>query len=182
MKEKVFDNIIFICFVILLLIFSLKSFLVSFDIIKLEYLLKILNENLYSIYSNPIHRIILALIGLLIFLIVLFLIWLKQKMGQQLPYVKVSTGSGEIRISMLSLEQIILSILDGIEGVRRIKPKILIQKNGDIKTILELIITKDCNIPHTASLIQEMLKEELPKISGVEVKEIKINVDKIEYD
>lgn len=103
-------------------------------------------------------------------------------MGQQLSYVKVSTDSGEIRISMLSLEQIILNILDGVEGVRKIKPKIEVQKSGDIKTILELIITKDCNIPNTAGIIQEMLKEELPKISGVEIKEIKINVDKIEYD
>ncbi len=103
-------------------------------------------------------------------------------MEQQLAYVKVSTDSGEIRISMLSLEQIILNILDGVKGVRKIKPKIEIQKNGDIKTILELIITKDCNIPNTAGIIQEMLKEELPKISGVEIKEIKINVDKIEYD
>lgn len=103
-------------------------------------------------------------------------------MGQQLSYVKVSTDSGEIRISMLSLEQIILNILDGVEGVKKIKPKIEVQKSGDIKTILELIITKDCNIPNTANLIQEMLKEELPKISGVEIKEIKINVDKIEYD
>jgi len=103
-------------------------------------------------------------------------------MEQQLTYVKVSTDSGEIRISMLSLEQIILNILDGVKGIIKIKPKIEIQKNGDIKTILELIITKDCNIPYTASIIQEMLKEELPKISGVEIKEIKINVDKIEYD
>lgn len=182
MKEKVFNNVIFVCLVILLLLFSLKSFLISFGIIRIEYLLKVLNENLYLVYSSPIHQIIFGLVGFFIFFVALYLIWLKQKMGQQLSYVKVSTDSGEIRISMLSLEQIILNILDGVKGIRKIKPKIEIQKNGDIKTILELIITKDCNIPNTANLIQEMLKEELPKISGVEIKEIKINVDKIEYD
>jgi len=99
-----------------------------------------------------------------------------------LPHVKVITDSGEIRISTYSLEQIVLNILNKVEGVRKIKPKIEIQKSEDIKTILELIIDKNCNIPHTASLIQQKLKEELPKISGVEAKEVKINVDKIEYD
>ena len=182
MKEKVFNNVVFVCLVILLLLFALKSFLISFGIIKMEYLLKMLNENLYLVYSSTINRIIFGFIGLFIFVVALYLIWLKQKIGQQLSYVKVSTNSGEIRISILSLEQIILNILDGVEGVKKIKPKIEVQKSGDIKTILELTIAKDCNIPHTANLIQERLKKELPKISGVEIKEIKINIDMIEYD
>ncbi len=182
MKEKVFNNIIFICLVTLLLLFSLKCFLISFGIIKIEYLLKVFNEGLYLIYSNSIYQVICALIGSFIFLVALYLIWLKQKIGQLLPHVKVITDSGEIRISTYSLEQIVLNILNKVEGVRKIKPKIEIQKSEDIKTILELIIDKNCNIPHTASLIQQKLKEELPKISGVEAKEVKINVDKIEYD
>jgi len=182
MKDKVFNNIIFISLITLLLVFSLKCFLISFGIIKIEYLLTMFNEWLYLIYSNSIYQAIFALIGLFIFLIALYLIWLNQKIGQPLPHVKVSTDSGEIRISTYSLEQIVLNVLNKVEGVRKIKPKIEIQKNEDIKTILALVIDKNCNIPHTASLIQQKLKEELPKISGVKVKEVKINVDKIEYD
>ncbi len=182
MKEKVFNNIIFIFFVILLLIFSLKCFLVSFGIVKVEYLLGVLSENLYLVYSSPIHQIIFALIGFFIFFVALCLIWIKQKMVQQLSYIRIITDSGEIKISIYSLEQIILNILNGVQGVRKIKPKIQVQKNNDIKTTLELTILKECNIPHIANLIQQKLKEELPIISGVEIKEIKINVDKIEYD
>lgn len=182
MKEKVFNNIIFVLLIILLLILSLKCFLVSFGIIKAEYLISVVNENLHLIYSSLIHQIVLALIGLAIFVFVLYLIWLKQKMIQQLPYVKIITDSGEIKISTFSLEQIILSILNDIEGVRNIKPEIKVQKGGDIKTILQLVIAKDCHIPDTANLIQRKLKEELPKISGVEIKEVKINVEKIDYE
>jgi uncharacterized alkaline shock family protein YloU len=182
MKEKVFNNIIFVLLIILLLILSLKCFLVSFSIIKAEYLISLVNENLHLIYSSLIHQIVLALIGLAILVFALYLIWLKQKMIQQLPYVKVITDSGEIKISTLSLEQIILSILNDIEGVRKIKPEIQVQKGGDIKTILQLVIAKDCHIPDTANLIQRKLKEELPKISGVEIKEVKINVEKIDYE
>lgn len=182
MKEKVFNNIIFFLLIIFLLIFSLKCFLISLNIIKLEYLTKMINKNMYLIYSNTFNQIILALVGLVIFFLTLYLIWLKQRMSQELPYVKICTDSGEIKISTFSLEQIILNILSKVEGVRKIKPEIQVQKGGGIKTILQLVITKECNIPDTASFIQRKLKEELPKISGVETKEVKINVDKIDYE
>ena len=182
MKERVFNTIIFIGFVVLLLIFSLKCFLISFGIIKEEVLLRLINKNINLLYSNFINQTILVLIGSFILLVALYLIWLKQKMAQQLPYIKVSTDSGEIKISTYSLEQIILTILNDVKGIRRIKPEILVQKTGNIKTILQLVIDKDSNIPNIASLIQQKLKEELPKVSGVEVEEIKINIDKIEYE
>lgn len=182
MKERVFNNLVFVLLVILLLIFSLKCFLISFGVIKMEYLTKVINENLYLIYSNLVNQIIIALIGFVIFFLALYLIWVKQKMGQQLPYVKIVTDSGEIRISTYSLQQIILNILKEVEGVRTIKPEIQVQKGGGINTILQLVITKECNIPDTANFIQRKLKEELPQISGVDTKEVKINVDKIDYE
>lgn len=182
MKEKFFHNIIFIFFVILLLIFSLKCFLIAFRLIQQDYLVKLINDNIHLIYTNLTNQILLALIGLLLLIIVLYLIWFKQRIVQQLPSVNVATNDGEIRVSTTSLSQIILNILHGVEGVKDIKPEIQIRKSGGIKTILQLIVSPDCNIPKTAQSIQEKLKEELPKISGVEAKEIKINVNKIHYD
>lgn len=173
---------IFTLFAILLLIFSLKCFLVAFRVIQQEYLIHIINQNINLIYSNYINQIILASIGLLLFVVVLYLIWLKQQIVQQLPSVKVATDEGEIKISTSSLSQIILNILQNVEGVKEIKPDIQVQKNGGIKTTLQLIVSPDCNIPKTAQSIQEKLKVELPRISGVEAKEIKINVTKIYYD
>lgn len=181
MKEKVFNNIIFVVFIALLLIFSLKCFLVCFRIMEEEYLLSLIRYNLHLIYTESVTRIILIAIGLALFLLALYLIWVKQKMLQQLAYVKVDTDFGEIKISIYSLEQIILNILSEIDGVNKIKPEIQIQKGGDIKTVLELVIAKDCNIPDIANFIQQKLKEELPKISGINVGEIKINVVKIDF-
>ena len=56
------------------------------------------------------------------------------------------------------------------------------KKGENIKTILHLIVNKGCNIQETARYLQQKLKEDLPKLSGIEVKEIKINVDKIDYE
>ena len=67
-------------------------------------------------------------------------------------------------------------------GVKRIKPEIQIQKGGDIKTVLELVVAKDSNIPDVATTIQRKLKEELPKISGAVLREVKINVNKIDFE
>jgi len=181
MKEKFFNNMIFILFIIMLLIFSLKCFLIAFNIIKQGFLLSIINQNINLIYSSLTNQIILALIGGIIFIIALYLIWLKQKTQQATPSVDIKTDDGGIKISTNSLEQIILNILHNTEGVKEIKPEIHIQKSGGIRAILQLVVSKDCNIPETAHHIQQKLKEELPKISGVEVKEIKINVSKIDY-
>ena len=182
MKEKFFNNMIFMLFIILLLIFSLKCFLIAFNVIQQGFLVKIISQILSLIYSNFSNQILLGLLGLLLFFIALYLIWLKQKMIQQLPAVKIATDDGEIKITTGSLERIILNILEDIEGVKEIKPDIQVQKNGGIRAILQLVVSPDCNIPDTAHSIQRKLKEELPRISGVEAKEIKIIVNKIDYE
>ena len=182
MKEKFFNNMIFILFIILLLVFSLKCFLIAFHVIQQEFLVKIINQYLNLVYLNFANQILLVLIGFLLFAIALYLIWLKQKMIQQLPSVKIATDDGEIKISTISLEQIILNILHDVEGVKEIKPDIQVQKSGSIRVTLQLIVSPDCNIPDTAHSIRQKLKEKLPKISGVEAKEVKINVNKIDYE
>jgi uncharacterized alkaline shock family protein YloU len=182
MKEKFFNNMIFIFFTILLLIFSLKCFLIAFHVIEEKFLIEIINNNINLVYSSLTNQILLGLAGLLLFIIALYLIWLKQKMTQQIPSVKITTDDGEIKISTTSLGQIILNILQSVEGIKEITPDIQIQKSGGIRAILQLIVSKDCNIPDTAHYIQQKLKEDLPKISGVEVNEVKINVNKIDYN
>jgi len=145
-------------------------------------LVGIVNNNINLIYSNFTNQILLAIVGFLIFAIALYLIWLKQKIAAQVPSVKVISDDGEIKITTTSLEQIILNVLNDIKGVKEIKPDIQLQKTGSIRAILSLIVTTDCNIPDTAHFIQQKLKEELPKISGVEIEDIKINVNKIDYE
>ena len=182
MKEKFFNNMIFIFFIILLLIFSLKCFLVAFSTIEEKFLVEIINHNISLVYSSFTNQIFLGLAGLLIFIIALYLIWLKQKITQQIPSVKITTDDGEIKISTTSLGQIILNILHNVAEVKEITPNIQIQKSGGIQATLQLIVSPDCNIPDTAHYIQQKLKEDLPKISGVEVNEVKINVNKIDYN
>jgi len=182
MKEKFFNNMIFMLFIILLLIFSLKCFLIAFNIIQQGFLVKIVNQYLSLIYSDFANQILLGLLGLLLFFIALYLIWLKQKMIQQLPSVKIATDDGEIKITTGSMERIILNILHNMEGVKEIKPDIQVQKSGGIRAILQLVVSPGCNIPDTAHSIQRKLREELPRVSGVEAKEIKINVNKIDYE
>ena len=103
-----------------------------------EYLLKLINTNIHLIYSSLIHQTVFILIGLFILFIALYIIWLKQKMVQLKPYIKVVTESGEIKISLYSLEQIILNILNEVKDVRKIKPEIQLQKEGTLKTTLQL--------------------------------------------
>ena len=182
MKEKLFNNTIFILFIILLLLFSLKCFLIAFHVVQEDFAVKIISHYLHLLYANVTNQMILALIGFLVFFISIYLIWLKQKRMQEIPSVKVLTDYGEMKISTLSLGQIVLHILSDVEGIRKIDPEIQVPKSGGINAILQLTVSPECNIPHTAQQIQEKLKAKLPGISGIEVKEIRINVNKIDYE
>ncbi len=181
MKENIFNNIIFTLFIVLLLFFSLQCFLLAFRVIEKEFLIQKLNQYIQAIYANFNHQVWLVLLGLLLFSIAIYLIWLKQRVAQKQLFVKITTDEGEIIVSKLSLEQIILNILSDVDGVQDIKPEIQVQKDGKIKTLLQIMISNACNIPDTAHLIQQKLKEELPRISGIEAQEVKINVNKISY-
>jgi len=181
MKEKIFNNIIFVLFIVLLLVFSLKCFLVAFNIIKKDFLFSIIQNGLNLVYGSYINQAVLAAMGLILLFIALYLLWIKQKMIHQIPAVKISTEDGEINVSTDSLNNIILNVLENIAEVKEIKPSIKIIKNSEINTILDLVVTPNCNIPETAHYIQQKLKEELPKKSGINAKEVKINVSKIEY-
>lgn len=183
MKENFLNNLIFVLFIFLLLFFSLLSFLISFQVVPQEIISQEVEQVLHLFYKSFTSQLLLSLIGILLLIIALYLIWLKQKTIQQVPSVKINTDDGDIKISTFSLKQIILNILQNkIQDVKEIYPEIQVIKNGGIKTLLKLVVMPNCNIPQTAQSIQEKLKTELPRISGVEVKEIKINVDKLYYD
>lgn len=182
MKEKIFNNIIFVIFLIMLIVISFGCLLIGSRIIPQDIILNYLTQNLSTIYTLFSYQLLLVLIGIVIFLFAVYLLWLKSKMAYQIPSVNKKTDYGEIKISTYSLAQIMLNILNEIEGINKIKPDIHIQKMGNIKTVIHLIVSPGCNIPDTANMIQQKLKEELPRVSGIDIDEIKINVEKIAYN
>ncbi len=53
---------------------------------------------------------------------------------------------------------------------------------GGINVDLHLILKQDVNIPEISEKIQKKLKDYLLETSGIEVKEIKIHIDRVFYE
>jgi uncharacterized alkaline shock family protein YloU len=69
-----------------------------------------------------------------------------------------------------------------MEAIKESKSTINVLKSGGINVDLHLVLKQDVNIPEISETIQSELKDFLLKTSGIELKEIKIFIDKVFYE
>ncbi len=181
MGKKSFNNLIFILFVVVIVFFSGIIFSLSLRPFSLESLLFKTNCYYDLIYSNIFNQIILGLTAVLLIILAIYLIWRKGQFDKENLSVVQKTSFGEIKISTNSIKRLILKVIKGIDEIKEARPEINILKMGGINIDLHLSVVQDVNIPELSEKIQRKLKEYLLETSGIETKEIKINIDKIFY-
>jgi uncharacterized alkaline shock family protein YloU len=182
MKQQTFNNIVFFLLLIILLVVSVFCFVISLNLISRVVLSDVISHYIDLFYTTFYARILLGMISLLILLAIIYLVWKKIRISREFPSIKQNTEFGEINISTGSINQIILSILRDINGIKQVRPEIQVLKTGGINTVLHLTVNQNLSIPEAAKEIQEKLKKRLYEVSGIETKEIKINVEKIDYE
>ena len=83
---------------------------------------------------------------------------------------------------MESIKRLTLKVVKGMGEITEIRPEVNILKSGGINIDLHLSVKQDINIPELSEKIQRKVKENLLETSGIETREIKINIDKISYE
>ena len=179
MTKGSFNNLIFILFLIIIFLVSGIIFSLSLGLFPLENIFLKLN---YMIYSNFLNQLVLVLISALLVVLAIYLIWEKGQYDREDLTISQKTSFGEVKISLNSVKDLILKVLDKISEIKEVKPEISLQKTGEVKVVLHTCIKQDVNIPEFSEKIQKKLKEYLLETSGVELKEIKIHIDKISYE
>ena len=182
MNKERFNNIIFILFIGLIFLISLTVFSISLKPISLEALTERIDKGFYSFYNNALNQIMLGLTALLLFFLAIYLIQKKNRFNTLNLSVNQKTSFGEVKISIDSLKYLILKVLKKIEEIKESKPSISVLKTGGIDLGLHLILKQDVNIPEISEKIQKKLKDYLLETSGIEVKEVKIYIDKVSYE
>jgi uncharacterized alkaline shock family protein YloU len=179
MSKDGFSNLIFVLFLLITVFVSGIFLALSLRLFSLESLFFKTN---YLIYSNLFNQITLGLIGVLLVFLAIFLIWQKAKIDKGNLSVIRKTPFGEIKISIGSIKHLALKVVKGMGGITEIKPEIHILKSEGVNIDLHLSIKQETNIPELSEKIQRELKEYLLETSGVEIKAIKIYIDKIFYE
>jgi len=182
MNKNRFNNITFIFLITLIILISLAAFSISLKIVSFDVFTETMNKGISLIYTNIIDQIILGLIALLLFLIAIYLIQKRKQFNLLSLSVIKKTSYGEVKISLESLNYLIIKILKKAEEIKESKSFIRILKTGGISIDLHLVLKQDVNIPEISEKIQKELKDYLMETSGIEAEEVKIYIDKVFYD
>jgi uncharacterized alkaline shock family protein YloU len=182
MNKKRFDSIIFILFIGLIILISLAVFFISLKPVPVKVLTEVINNGFYALYNSILNQIILGLMAFLLFSLAIYLIQKKNRFNTLNLSVTQKTSFGEVKISLNSLKHLIFKVLKKMEKIKESKSSINILRTGGINIDLHLVLKEDVNIPEISEKIQRELKDYLLETTGIEVKEIKIYIDKVFYE
>ncbi len=127
--------------------------------------------------STPENKIIMGLVGIILAVIALSMLsW--GLMGQAAADgIIVEKGlAGEVSISIAATKIIIMKAIKQVEGIKDLRPTVIKSPAG-LKVKLHIMINPDCSVPEIAQSLQVVVKDNLERIGGLQVAEIKVLVD-----
>ena len=130
-----------------------------------------------SILGSTQNRMIAGVVGILVgFLALLMLIW-SLKPSPHADAVMVDKGiEGEVTMSIAAVKAIIMKAVRQVEGVRELRPEVAHSPNG-VKVKLHTMSNPEHNVPELAQSLQAVVRENLEKVGGLQVAEIKVMID-----
>jgi uncharacterized alkaline shock family protein YloU len=126
-------------------------------------------------------RLVVGLIGAIFFAVSVRLIFFAvRRRGGGQPVVH-ETAMGEVRISLDAVENLVRKVARSIKGVREIKAVITHGKDG-LHALLKGTISPEVSIPEVSEEIQTSVRQYVKRVVGVELAEVRLEVDNIASD
>jgi len=136
-----------------------------------------LRTSLDAVYGN---RNFIAFAGVIILLAVAVMV-ASLRRSERVETILQQGPLGEVRICFKAVENMVLKASKSIKGIREIKTKIVFADNG-IVIFLRAEIYPDQVIPQLTAELQAAVKEDVEKITGSSVAEVKVMVENIVAD
>ncbi|MBF8982660.1 alkaline shock response membrane anchor protein AmaP [Lutibacter sp. B2] len=141
------------------------------------------NDQTYILINNFLKQYgqapeYLVILVMLFFISIRFLIsGVKLKKVKTVGIIKY-TSHGEINISISTIEGMTIKAIKSIIGLKEIKAIVHPLEDGLLIKI-HTSVAGDTNIPETANLVQQNVKDYIEKYTEIEVKEVKIYINNI---
>lgn len=98
---------------------------------------------------------------------------------RSMPYAKVSMGDfGQVEISLAAVDTVVKRAAYSIAGIEEVKTKLKSDNTG-ISVLLDVAIDGNCNVPDTIALLQTDVKEQLERVVGIKVNEVRTAITSI---
>ena len=156
-------------------ILAVLSFLV-FLITLNESILEKLYDNFLSGIES--HGLLIALFSVVVFILSIIFLLSGLKTDSEKKSIGKLTEIGEIKISLLTLENIALTAAKNLEGIKDAKSNVSVAKEGVIITIKTTVLS-DIIIPDLSEQIQKTVKKSVEATSGVKVEQVRVLIESI---
>ncbi len=138
-------------------------------------------QPLYFLWATPLKeetQVYFYLLPALLLVIGLRLLWVALTRSQSGKAVVHDYMLGQVRISLVTVENLVKKVVYQIHGVKDVTPRVM-QTRGGIGLYIRAVVAPDMNIPEISRQIQHRVQEYLSETTGITVNEIKIMVDNI---
>ena len=136
---------------------------------------------LSSIVTNPVTRY--AYIGVLLVIIITCVISIFGviSVGRAYRTKLRKTDIGSVDIGADALESIARnSAMSAQAGIMTVKARVMSGKNGSINVSIRAILYSNVEIPSSMSKVQERIKKDIERYTGIIVEEVKVRVTRVE--
>ena len=140
--------------------------------------LQVAGEGLNEIvYSNYFLYLGVAAVSLLVALVFL---WLELRRRTRKTVRVHQVSSGEVELSVASIGQSLEYFVNGVEGVIRVKPKI-VSKGKAVDVILNVETRPDVDVPSKTNEICEVARDVVEGRLGLQLRKIRANIKHAPY-
>jgi len=128
--------------------------------------------------STPESRLVLGGVGIILAIIALImLVWgLKPSKRVADTVVVENSMAGEVSMSIAAIKAIIMKAIRQVEGIKELRPEVSNSSAGVIVK-LHTMINPEHSVPEIAQSLQNVVRDNLEKVGGLQVAEIKVLVD-----
>lgn len=138
-------------------------------------------QPLYFLWQSPkVYeiQIYLAIFIVVLLLMGLRLLWVALNRRQSGKAVVHDYMLGQVRISIITIENLVQKAVQQIPGVKEVKPRV-VQNSRGMALHIRAIVTPDISIPEVSREIQQRVQEYLLQTIGITVNDIRVIVDNI---
>ncbi|HWQ74012.1 MAG TPA: alkaline shock response membrane anchor protein AmaP [Syntrophomonas sp.] len=83
---------------------------------------------------------------------------------------------GQVTMTVAAIKLMIMKSLRQIEGIREVRPEISKDKTG-LTVKLHMMIIPELNVPEVTAKAQQLVKEHLESVGGLQVNAVKVKID-----
>lgn len=178
---KFLEKLALILFSIIILVLSVVSCLVVFNVIELTQITNYISEGLQN---EIVSRTVIGVCAVCILLAIKSLFFpTKHKKKEELKSgVLLENQDGRLLISKDTIENLVNSVVHSFPDAIDAQTKIFLDINNNITVFVTLLVKEEAIIKQLSASIQSKIKETIKRNTDLDVKQVNINVKNIESE